>query len=71
VTECAGFVPELYCRRRFGPHALEKLEDVFHRSYHRIELESEALDARYEIFAGKGQDANRCASCSPPPSSSG
>jgi hypothetical protein len=59
VPECAGFVPELYCQRKFGLRALEKFEDVFRRSKERVELESEALDERYEIFAGKGQDANR------------
>jgi len=58
VTECTGFVPELYCRRKFGPHALERLEDVFRRSYQRVELESEALSKRYEIFVAKAQDAN-------------
>ncbi|HET8862264.1 MAG TPA: hypothetical protein VFM94_03340 [Solirubrobacterales bacterium] len=59
VPECAGFVPELYCQRKFGLRALEKLEDVFRRSKERVELESEALDERYEIFADKGQDPNR------------
>ncbi len=59
IPECASFVPELYCQRRFGLRALEKLEDVFRRSKERVKLESEALDERYEIFAGKGQDANR------------
>jgi hypothetical protein len=59
LPECAGFVPELYCQRKFGLRALEKFEDVFRRSKERIELESEALDKRYEIFAAKGEDANR------------
>ncbi len=59
VPECAGFVPELYCQRKVGLRALEKFEDVFRRSKERLELESEALDERYEIFAGKAQDANR------------
>ena len=59
VPECAGFVPELYCQRKSGLRALEKLEDVFRRSKQRLELESEALDERYEIFAAKDQDANR------------
>jgi hypothetical protein len=58
VPECAGRVPELYCQRKFGLRALEKLEDAFRRSKERVRLESEALDERYEIFAGKGQDAN-------------
>jgi hypothetical protein len=59
IPECAAFVPELYCQRKFGLRALEKFEDVFRRSKERVKLESEALDERYEIFAGKGQDANR------------
>lgn len=58
VPECVEFVPELYCQRKFGLRALEKLEDAFRRSKERVELESEALDERYEIFAGKGQDAS-------------
>jgi hypothetical protein len=58
VPECAGFVPELYCQRKFGLRTLEKLEDVFRRSKERVKLESAALDERYEIFAGKAQDAN-------------
>ena len=59
VPECAGLVPELYCQRKSGLRALEKFEDVFRRSKERVKLESEALDERYEIFAGKAQDANR------------
>jgi hypothetical protein len=58
VPECAQHVPELYCQRKFGLHALEKFEDVFRRSKERVELESEALDDKYEIFSKKGQDAN-------------
>jgi hypothetical protein len=59
VTECAGFVPELYCQRKSGLRALEKFEDVFRGSKERVKLESEALDERYEIFVREGQDANR------------
>lgn len=58
VPECERFVPELYCQRKFGLRALEKFEDVFRRSKERVKLESEALDDKYEIFAGKDQDAN-------------
>jgi hypothetical protein len=58
VPDCASLVPELYCQRKFGLRALEKFEDVFRRDKERVKLESEALDERYEIFAGKGQDAN-------------
>jgi len=59
VPECVAFVPELYCQRKSGLRALEKFEDVFRRSKERVKLESEALDKRYEIFTGKGQDAVR------------
>jgi hypothetical protein len=56
VPECAAQVPELFCQRKFGLRSLEKLEDAFRRSKQRVKLESEALDERYEIFAGKDQD---------------
>lgn len=58
VPECAGFVPELYCQRKFGFRALEKFEDVFRGDKERVALESEALLDKYEIFATKEQDAN-------------
>lgn len=57
VPECAGHVPELYCQRKFGLRALEGFEDFFRRSKERVKLESAALDDKYEIFAGKEQDA--------------
>jgi len=57
VPECVSRVPELYCQRKFGLRALEKLEDVFRRSKQRVKLESEALDEKYEIFSAKDQDA--------------
>jgi len=56
VPECAAHVPELFCQRKFGLRSLEKLEDAFRRSKQRVKLESEALDKRYEIFAGTNQD---------------
>jgi len=56
VPECATHVPELYCQRKFGLRSLEKLEDAFRGSKQRVELESAALDERYEIFAGEAQD---------------
>ncbi|HEX5988644.1 MAG TPA: hypothetical protein VFY75_00335 [Solirubrobacterales bacterium] len=59
VPDCAGFVPELYCQRKFGLRALEKFEDAFRGDKERVTLESEALLDKYEIFATKGQDANR------------
>jgi hypothetical protein len=59
VPDCASFVPELYCQRKFGLRALEKFEDVFRGDKERVSLESEALLDKYEIFATKEQDANR------------
>lgn len=58
VPDCAGFVPELYCQRKFGFRALEKFEDVFRGNKERVTLESEALLDKYEIFATREQDAN-------------
>ncbi len=57
VRDSVTFLPELFCERKFGLRVLERLEDAF-RSRERVKLESEALDERYEIFVGKGQDAN-------------
>ena len=57
VAECAGFVPELYCQRKFGLRALEKFEDAFRGDKERVTLESEELLDKYEIFATKKQDA--------------
>ena len=57
LPESVAHVPELYCQRKFGLRSLEKFEDVFRRSKERVKLESEVLDEKYEIFAGKGQDA--------------
>lgn len=56
VPECAAHIPELFCQRKSGLRSLEKLEDAFRRSKQRVKLESEALDERYEIFAGAEQD---------------
>jgi hypothetical protein len=58
VLESIDRVPELYCQRKFGLRALEGFEDFFRSKKERVKLESEALDERYEIFAGKNQDAN-------------
>ena len=58
VPECRDLVPELYCQRKFGLRALQGLEDVFRGKKERVELESEALADRYEIFAAEGQDPN-------------
>jgi hypothetical protein len=57
VPDCAAHCPELYCQRKFGLRSLEKFEDVFRGNKERVKLESEQLDEKYEIFAGKQQDA--------------
>ncbi|HEX5592741.1 MAG TPA: hypothetical protein VFX35_05280 [Solirubrobacterales bacterium] len=57
VPDCVAHCPELYCQRKFGLRALEKFEDVFRTKKERVKLESEELDEKYEIFAGKEQDA--------------
>lgn len=58
VPESAELVPELYCQRKFGLRALEGFEDAFRSKKVRVKLESEVLDQKYEIFAGKDQNAN-------------
>jgi hypothetical protein len=58
VPECAEHLPELYCQRKFGLRALEGFEDFFRGSKRRVELESEALTDKYEIFTREGQDEN-------------
>lgn len=55
IPESAAHIPTLYARRKFGLKALEKVEDAF-RSVERVELESEALDDRYEIFVAPEQE---------------
>ena len=58
LPEVVQLMPELYVQRKFGLRALEKLEDKFRGSKERVELESEALDKKYEIFVNEKQDAN-------------
>jgi hypothetical protein len=50
-------LPALFVQRRSGFRFLDGAEDVF-RSTERIELESEALDRKAEIFADPACDAN-------------
>ena len=57
VPDSVAHCPELYCQRKFGLRALEKFEDAFRTKKERVKLESEQLDEKYEIFAGKEQDA--------------
>jgi hypothetical protein len=48
---------DVYCQRREGFRFMDAAEDVFRRMQ-RLELESEALDKRYEIFFGARDDPN-------------
>lgn len=57
IPESARHVGELYAQRRVGFRFLDSAEDVF-RTRERITLESEALDQRAEIFAGRGENQN-------------
>jgi hypothetical protein len=57
LPESRARVPALYCQRRFGFRFLDGAEDVF-RENKRIELESERLDSRCEIFAAPASDDN-------------
>ena len=58
VPECELVIPELYVQRKSGLRSLEKFEDVFRGSKQRVELESEALERKYEIFVRDTQDPN-------------
>jgi hypothetical protein len=57
IPESAPRVGELYVQRRVGFRFLDSAEDVF-RTRERITLESEGLDERAEIFAGRNEDQN-------------
>jgi len=46
---------DVYCQRRSGFRFMDSAEDVFRRMK-RLELESEALDKRFEIFYGAEDD---------------
>ncbi|HTR76010.1 MAG TPA: hypothetical protein VMH33_12225 [Solirubrobacterales bacterium] len=55
VPESARYVPELYCESKFG---LGGLDGGSRHSMEQVELESAALDEKYEVFCRKDQDAN-------------
>jgi hypothetical protein len=56
VPECAPYMSELYAQARRGPRPLGKFGDAFRRDRRLVTLESEALDKRFEILVGDGQD---------------
>ena len=55
IPGAADKVSDVYCQRRDGFRFMDSAEDVFRRMQ-RLELESEALDKRYEVFYGAGDD---------------
>jgi hypothetical protein len=57
IPSAAHKVSDVYCQRREGFRFMDSAEDVFRRMQ-RLELESEALDKRYEVFYGAGDDTN-------------
>ena len=58
ATGTTPFMQELFCQRRFGFRFMDSMEDVF-RKRQRVEHESEAVDKKFEIFMGPGDDLNR------------
>jgi hypothetical protein len=58
LPTAALLAQRLYCSRRRGFRFLDAAEDVFRRSK-RVELESEAVDRRCEIFTGESDAMNR------------
>jgi hypothetical protein len=56
VPESAERLPELYCRDRADSRRLEEISEGSPVSGEPLALESAALEERYEILAGAGQD---------------
>ena len=57
VSSTASFLQRLYCQQRHGFRFLDSAEDAFRKSQ-RVEVESDAVDRNYEIFAGEHDDMN-------------
>ena len=55
IPAAAVKVQDVFCQRREGFRFMDSAEDVFRRMQ-RLELESEALDKRYEVFFGATDD---------------
>jgi hypothetical protein len=55
IPAVAAKVSDVYCQRRSGFRFMDGAEDAF-RKMKRLELESESLDKRYEIFYGEHDD---------------
>lgn len=58
VSEMAPFLGEIFFQRRVGFRFLDGAEDLF-RSRQRVEHESDAVDKRFEIFCGRGDDLSK------------
>ncbi len=58
VPGAGSYISELACQRRAGFKFLDSVEDVF-RTRQRVETESIAVDERFEIFIGEGDDMGR------------
>lgn len=56
IPESSARLRELFVERRSGARFLDGLEDAFRRKTERLELESEALDKRYELFHHRDDD---------------
>jgi hypothetical protein len=55
IPAAAVKASDLYCQRRSGFRWMDSAEDAFRRMK-RLELESDALDKRYEVFFGASDD---------------
>jgi hypothetical protein len=56
IPQLAPLIDRLYCQRRSGPRLLDSAEDAFRLRTRRVEMESEVVDRRYEIFAARDED---------------
>jgi predicted lipid-binding transport protein (Tim44 family) len=55
IPTAAAQASDVYCQRREGFRFMDSAEDAFRRMQ-RLELESDALDKRYEVFFGAQDD---------------
>ncbi len=58
VPESVSLLGEMACQRRAGFRFFDSAEDAF-RSRQRVEMESEEVDKRYEIFIGENDDMGK------------
>ena len=58
VPESEGLFEQFVCQPRVGARFLDSVEDVF-RDRQRVEVESQLVDQRWEIFIGGHDDPNR------------